>query len=479
MIEIETIVALAPAILLGWLVVRLVLPPMGPRQWFDWIFEISLGTGIGLGLTSCLYFVLVWMGLSGRVAELGIELVAVGAMGWLVTRNRPEKIPGAPGPRFSWIWILRVAAMVSLVLFALDLSESAATNPYGQWDAFGIWNVKARFLASGTSAWRNAVAANTAAGLGGASHPGYPLLVSASVARAWTFTQDFSNAAPEVVSIAFTLAVLGLLAGALGTLRTETLGLLALLVLLATDSFRAQGTFQYADIPLSLYVLSTCALLAIAEKRGWPPGALALAGVCAGLAAWTKNEGAPFLIAALAIALWRCGLRRVLWMAVGTAPVALLLGVFKLFAVVGSEPVLPKTIGETIPKLTDPSRWIQITASFATNFLHLGAPWAHPILLVVILAAMMGVIARSEAVSRLWLALPVIGLLAAEFALYLVTTLDLTWHLSTSNDRLVTQVWPSLLLVAFLVLRAPAAVEQKPEPLKAEQKKKRLQKVAR
>jgi hypothetical protein len=473
---IGTLAFLAPAILLGWIVVRLLLPPAGPRQWFAWSLEISLGTGIGLGLTSCLYFLLVWMGLNGRAAELGIEVVA---LGWLVSRNRPEKLPAASKPRFSWIWLLRAAALASLLFFAFDLSESAAANPYGQWDAFGIWNVKARFLASGNAGWRNAVAANTAAGLGGASHPGYPLLLPASVARAWTLTGDFSNTAPVVLSVVFTLATLGLLAGAIGSLRAETLGLLALVVLLATDSFRAQGALQYADIPLSLYVLATCALLAIAEGRDWPAGALALAGLCAGLAAWTKNEGGPFLLVALAVALWRGGPRRAVWMAAGTAPVAVLLGAFKLFAVAGSEPVLPKTIAETIPKLTDPSRWIQITASFATNFLHLGAPWAHPLLLVVILAVTVGVIGRSEAISRLWLALPVLGLLAAEFALYLVTTLDLTWHLSTSNYRLVTQVWPALLFVAFLILRAPAAVEPKTEPIRTEQKRKRLQKATR
>ena len=79
----------------------------------------------------------------------------------------------------------------------------------------------------------------------------------------------------------------------------------------------------------------------------------------------------------------------------------------------------------------------------------------------------------------LWLALPVLGLLGAEFALYLVTTLDLTWHLSTSNDRLVTQAWPSLLLVAFLILRAPVPAESKMEPVKTGQKRGKLQKVAK
>ncbi|HEV8147449.1 MAG TPA: hypothetical protein VGP79_13750, partial [Bryobacteraceae bacterium] len=49
-----------------------------------------------------------------------------------------------------------------------------------------------------------------------------------------------------------------------------------------------------------------------------------------------------------------------------------------------------------------------------------------------------------------------VGLLAADFALYLVTTAELSWHLNTSNSRVILQVWPAIIFVAFLMLRPPA-----------------------
>jgi hypothetical protein len=54
----------------------------------------------------------------------------------------------------------------------------------------------------------------------------------------------------------------------------------------------------------------------------------------------------------------------------------------------------------------------------------------------------------------------IVGLLAADFALYLVTTAELSWHLSTSNSRVILQVWPAMIFVAFLMLRRPAEPEE-------------------
>jgi hypothetical protein len=60
-----------------------------------------------------------------------------------------------------------------------------------------------------------------------------------------------------------------------------------------------------------------------------------------------------------------------------------------------------------------------------------------------------------------------------------VTTLDLSWHLSTSNGRLVDQVWPSLLLLLFLMLRPLRPPESKPNPFKKELGRKRHAKAIR
>jgi len=58
-----------------------------------------------------------------------------------------------------------------------------------------------------------------------------------------------------------------------------------------------------------------------------------------------------------------------------------------------------------------------------------------------------------------------------------LTTADLNWQLSTSNVRLIVQVWPAVLLLAFLVIAPPALAEdralemQRPVRGKAERKR--------
>lgn len=58
-----------------------------------------------------------------------------------------------------------------------------------------------------------------------------------------------------------------------------------------------------------------------------------------------------------------------------------------------------------------------------------------------------------------------IGVLTASSALtlmimgyslvYLITPYDLNWHLRTSLPRLLVQLWPSILLIYFMIVRTP------------------------
>src|SRR5215468_4960994 len=112
--------------------------------------------------------------------------------------------------------------------------------------------------------------------------------------------------------------------------------------------------------------------------------------------------------------------------------------------------------------LVDLSRWPEILASFGRTFWELGPPWAHPFLLLAVIAWAFGFAKTSR--SPLWLlALPA-AMLAADCAVYLVTVSGLTWHLTTSNNRVIAQVWPALLLGFFLLLKPLEA--PKPTPSK-------------
>ncbi|PYX78778.1 MAG: hypothetical protein DMG70_30355 [Acidobacteria bacterium] len=41
------------------------------------------------------------------------------------------------------------------------------------------------------------------------------------------------------------------------------------------------------------------------------------------------------------------------------------------------------------------------------------------------------------------------------FAVYVITPYDLRWHLMWSLDRLFMQLWPSVLFLVFVTVRAP------------------------
>ena len=332
--------AMLPAFALGRAVVRLLMAHT--RGFFGWMLEISLGIGMGAGISSILDFLLTWAGLANRASLLGVELIGLALAGFLLMRRREiVKTEALKNP--SWIWLLRIAAILAVLLLVMDFSNTTGSNPTGEWDASGIWNLRARYLAGGSSTWRYAVSNQMAAGMIGASHPGYPLLVSGFIARTWTVLGDTRDDVPAALSLTFTLATAGVLCGALASI-SEALGWLAMLVLLATETFVSQSASQYSDIPMSFFVLSATVLLAFAASRDWPPGLLALAGVFAGFAAWTKNEGLPFAIALAIVVLWRAKIAAK-WAIAGMAIPVLTTLALKVFLVQGSESMFPKSVG--------------------------------------------------------------------------------------------------------------------------------------
>ena len=53
--------------------------------------------------------------------------------------------------------------------------------------------------------------------------------------------------------------------------------------------------------------------------------------------------------------------------------------------------------------------------------------------------------------------------LAGYFFAYLVTYQPLEWHLATSCDRLLLQLWPSFLFLAFFALPGPRQLLPRPQ----------------
>jgi hypothetical protein len=443
-----SVAVLLVAVALGWLVARMLTAGAWNGGVSAILLQVSLGTLFGPAILSLAGFALVAFGMGNRImlwAALA-ALMATAATGVFRLGKATPSLP-APARGWRWNWALLIAASFGLATFLAGFYATSAASPAGYWDAFAIWNVRARFLAGGMDTWRRAFSPDLSA-----SHPGYPLLLSASIAAEWIAGGGVTPSVSMTTSLVFALAVLAALGSSIAARRGWALGLLAALVLLATDTFAAQAPAQYADLPLALCFLAALVLLESAAANNSAP-LFAAAGVASGLAPWTKNEGWPFLLAVVGLVAWRWGRRPALWTILGCVPGAAATLVMKVFLVSSSENMFPKSAAEVFTKIADPTRWWRIAAGFAGAAGRLGAPWAHPVILVAALILVLGVVARSERAALAWLLAPLGAVFAADYAVFLVTTNDLEWHLGTSIDRLLLQLWPPLLFVVFLSLQ--------------------------
>jgi|SRR5579863_5868131 len=444
----------------GWFVARALTAGAwsGPR-WATALVELSLGALFGPGLASVLYFALVAAGMASRGAVIGmlaVLLAASAGLWWKLTpANSASAAPATNPPKqLPYVWALWAAVAVGVLFFLLDFQVASSANPEGEWDAMSIWNLRAHYLASGGDLWRRAVTSELGGHTTSMAHPGYPLFLSGFIAIQWSVGGSFDQIVPIAASLLFAVAALILLGASLASRRSGALGLLAWLVLLASEVFASQAAAEYSDLLQGLAFLSALVLLEAAGESA-DPRVVAAAGLAIGLSCWIKNEGWPFALAALGVAVWRFRSRGIQWLAVGVLPGLLATATLKVFFVQGREDMFPRTAAETIEKIAGAGRWWQAALGFGKAIFDAGSPWTHPVLLAAVLSMALRFVPAVERRGRLWLFIPIATTAAAEYGLYLITTSNLDWHISTTVNRLLAQLWPSLIWFFFLLLRPP------------------------
>jgi hypothetical protein len=198
-----------------------------------------------------------------------------------------------------------------------------------------------------------------------------------------------------------------------------------------------------------------------------------LAGLFAGLAAWTKDEGLLFLVLLLAVAaVFRP--KAALATVAGALPGALLAAGFKALLATGNGSLLSSSIPEAGSRIFDAARYGAVITAYGHEFFAMAAGWYHPILPLIVLAIALR-LGRERRREAIFCGVIFAALLAGYFGVYILTRNDLAWQLQTSLGRLFVQVWPPFVLAAFLSLRAPeaAAIVTVPPPTKVRRKAKR------
>lgn len=379
--------------------------------------------GIGAGVVSMLYFLLLATGcipfpviavIIGLCVFFGYRYLQKSLVQWVEDDGRKH-----------------TGSMLLLVIACVTIATRSAAffEKYGAWDAWAIWNLQAKYLAS-QEHWRTMLL-NTQHG-----HPDYPLLVPGITA----FLHRLLPIQVETASFAFSFFITLLIPVLLFLqLRQKNLLVAAyVLYMLATDAFYIKhGVSMYADTTLAFFFL--CALVAIRQQL-YGNRQVLLTAAALGCALWVKNEGVMLAVIFCAFyfrALFLGG--RVKYFALGISLPLVTWLVFKLFYAPGND-LLGSVNSAGVQWLSDIARYRQVFASFRQNINE------H----FVYVKASIAVYALLCLLRRQWPGKDIYMLLccaAAYMLVYVATSQNLEWHLNTSADRLLHQLMPAFIFI--------------------------------
>ncbi|MGE5073475.1 MAG: hypothetical protein ACM3MF_08615 [Anaerolineae bacterium] len=450
-------------VLSGVLLVHLLWPD---RSLSALALKFFLGIGTGLGINSLLYFVYlrVFAGQHWFIyVQLASLILLIGLNTW---RERQIELPW---PTLSWSahlpGVTKVLLTAAAAVFLISLLSTASyilRRRQGDWDAWMMFNRAARFIYRAQSNWLDSFSPR----IDPIFHADYPLLLAMNIASGWDTLGSETPHVPMAQSALFAVGCAGLFVSALALTRSPGQAALGMIVFWGTPAVVNEGARELADLPLAYFVLATMVLIQLYMLRG-RPALLVLAGLAAGLAAWTKNEGSVFVIAAAmgltAAYLRREPLRPLGWYALGVGlPLAIVL-YFKLVLAPRSD-VLSNSPVHAAAQALDPARHIEILRFFGEQFLYFGG-WSIlgvPVGIVLVLLVYL-LLARQPAEPRQRpLLVAGIVLLAVQalgyYAVYVITPYDLTWHLTYSVSRIFLQIFPLVALVVLNLTRTPEAI---------------------
>jgi hypothetical protein len=442
-----------PSLLLGALIMHLVWPE---RQVPAILLKACLGIGLGLGLSSMMYF-LSLQAVPGGTGMIILQLIlAAIVLGRILVKRQPTSRRSWHFPQLSTIeWALVAAATSTAIFAAMSFINLTRILPLGAYDAWSIWNRAARFIYRDPGNWQ----ATLSPELYWANHADYPLLVPMNVAWGWRGVGREAEWVPMLQGALFTLASAGVMLTSLSWVRSIGQGSLAALVLMATPFFIQTGSQMMSDVPLMFYIFGTSVLVFVALARR-EMSLFALAGLMAGLAGWTKNEGLLLMVAvpaAIVLTQHKEPRRMLIYYFSGLMLPLIVIIYFKMLA--PPSDLFTGGLSRVMITLADLSRYGTILKALGRQAINFGNwPASLPIglaLYAIIVGRRPHCIPAKETST---IAIIILLQLVGYMAIYLITPYDLAWHLNTSLARLILQIFPTALFLLFSNLNDPETI---------------------
>ena len=416
------------------------------------LLRLMVAIPIGIGVCSATFFVALIAGIPHVAIETCL-LAGLLPWRWRTSTNAagaPCAISRAGGQEQARETPFRFLFFFLAVVDAAVFACWSARWPRGGWDGWAIWNQRARFIHQAGPRWRDAFSPALSW-----SNTHYPLLVPATLARAWNDLGSETTLVPIFVSGLFAVAVTGLLVLSLSALGGRAHAFAAGALLLGTPSFVQIAASQYVDVTLSYFVLATLVLICFADRPAAPDGWLVLAGIMAGMAAWTKNEGLVLVVAgalALAVTTNRKALvRRVGAFLAGAGTFLLTILYFQRGVGVSRYFLGQHGAPRITQDLLDAHRYAIVAEAFVSQLWRFGGPLVSPAIFLFGYLLCSGVrMPQKDVIRPAATGLTLLLTVAGYFAIYILSPYNLPWLLATSLDRLCLQLWPGALFAMML-----------------------------
>ncbi len=452
-------------VIIGSLLVYLAWPEV--QKTIDWFLILALGTGIGFGLISTIYFFwsIIFSPKFHLKLLLGFESIIGIIVSILILNFKHSSFFKSSWSISGWKdFVLIIISLFIFIMATFTFISNYLSSPGGGWDAVAIWNLHARFMYLGNIHWKDVFSPMLAS-----SHPDYPYLLPGLIALIWNLSGTMKSSIPILVAAFFTFGNFILLLTSIWHFRGLKSAVMSAIVLLSAPAYLALGSSQYADIPLSFFILLSGILSILAlQDKGISRGFLTLIGITLGLSIWTKNEGSIFVIAFLSgwiIAAiikkeFKLAIKQIIWIALSLIPIIILVMYWKIFYVPPDDMISVIIKNQGLPvvinRLLSIDRYFISIKAFLHSLIALGG-WPISLIIVLIIYSLFnGPYSQEFGTRRTWsLGLQFFITFIIYFFVYILTPHDLQWQLNTSLDRILIQIFPLGLFLFFLNVNDP------------------------
>ena len=262
----------------------------------DPVLHIIASIGLGSALSAqIIFYTLFIIGHYNPAAVWighGIVFVILVAANFSIFKKDPASMfPKFPPDQITWIGF----GILSLIL--LPLWREAHFYPFGGWDAWACWNLKAKFIFLGGDHWKNMLDTSM-----WRSNNQYPFLLPLMNTWGWSFYHNPSVSVPLSNAVLFTFLTASMMFWGLKRSLKNILSVIPPLILFTIPFINTLSISQYSDIILAFYLLGSFVCLICAREEQNVPLAI-ISGLLCGAMSFTKTEGslACLLIIGLSI----------------------------------------------------------------------------------------------------------------------------------------------------------------------------------